>query len=512
ARTQRAPLHEVTVDVHTLRVVGGLENWRNSARAEDCERVECLTALPRHDLLRLAALLHDIGKSRGDAGHPERGSVMAHDILTRLQYPPEDIRLVRILIEEHLTLFNLTTLDPTDRGPFDRLVKRLESTAMFDRLYLLTIADAQGVAVGALPLWREDRLRALWLSLREKSASATVNPHSVASKPPAAAEKPATDLREMLLAGLPDPAGRRGAPRAEALRLHRRMEAHLDAMPARYLTRVSAEDALGHVRLIERLGRQPAAVETGLLAPLQSAQMPGAPRTKKRRSAAADAAPARSDSTQPALSQSRADDAVGKLSIVTRDRPGRFSQICAGLTGAGLTVISAEVYERVGGLILDEFRVMPAPAFAAGVPQEQLSTHLLQLLKQAEQLILAILKNPGQAAEVMARMRAHPLHVAPRAVGTPGAARYDAEVQLMDASHEPLTIVDVRCSDRPGLLYALTRAIADLGLNIHFATIDTVRGTATDVFYVAEPDGGNLKDAERRQNLRLLLKAVADHV
>lgn len=496
-RSQRAPLHEVTVDVHTLRVLGALEHWHLTQREEDRERVSLLRSLDRIDLLRWAALLHDIGKSRGDAGHAERGSLMAHDILTRLNYPPEDIRRVRMLVEEHLALFNLTTLDSDDRGPFHRLATRLVTPAAVDQLYLLTIADAQGVAVGALPLWREDRLRHQWRTLREFVAVA----HESGAAHPDSAQQPA-ELRQSLLTGLPSQIS--GGDR----RLRRKLTAHLEAMATRYLTRVSTADALAHLQLIDRLGSADATVE--ILPPTQpptTSDKPTAQSASRTRSRGAGAKTV-SERRRAAVLQSMPPPIpIGEMRVVTHDRPGRFSQICAGLTGAGLSVISAEVYERADGIILDLFRVMPIPELNAGLASAQILPHFLQNLEHARALLLKILHDPSCASEIMTHILGHPLLSAAR---QNDRGRAEATVHLTNASHEPLTIVDVRCPDRAGLLYALTRAIADLGLNIHFATIDTVRGMATDVFYLSETNGKNLRDAERRRNLRLLLKAVAE--
>jgi [protein-PII] uridylyltransferase len=46
------------------------------------------------------------------------------------------------------------------------------------------------------------------------------------------------------------------------------------------------------------------------------------------------------------------------------------------------------------------------------------------------------------------------------------------------------TVVDVRCPDRVGLLYALSAGISDAGADIAFAKINTLAGEAQDVFYV----------------------------
>jgi [protein-PII] uridylyltransferase len=54
----------------------------------------------------------------------------------------------------------------------------------------------------------------------------------------------------------------------------------------------------------------------------------------------------------------------------------------------------------------------------------------------------------------------------------------------------------VRAPDRVGLLYRITRALHDLGLDIHHAKVATYPEGALDVFYVWDLSGNKL-DAER---------------
>jgi [protein-PII] uridylyltransferase len=58
-------------------------------------------------------------------------------------------------------------------------------------------------------------------------------------------------------------------------------------------------------------------------------------------------------------------------------------------------------------------------------------------------------------------------------------------------------IVEVRASDRAGLLYRLTAAIVEEGLDVTSARIETLGGDAVDSFYVANPSGSPL-DADQR--------------
>lgn len=62
-----------------------------------------------------------------------------------------------------------------------------------------------------------------------------------------------------------------------------------------------------------------------------------------------------------------------------------------------------------------------------------------------------------------------------------------------DASAEA-TVVEVRCEDRPGVVHAVCRALADLGLSVRSAHVDTLGPQAVDVFYVQEYAASALSD------------------
>jgi [protein-PII] uridylyltransferase len=51
------------------------------------------------------------------------------------------------------------------------------------------------------------------------------------------------------------------------------------------------------------------------------------------------------------------------------------------------------------------------------------------------------------------------------------------------------TLVEVHAEDRVGLLHTITRALFDLGLDIHVAKVDTLGREVVDVFYVRDLAG-----------------------
>ena len=83
-----------------------------------------------------------------------------------------------------------------------------------------------------------------------------------------------------------------------------------------------------------------------------------------------------------------------------------------------------------------------------------------------------------------------------------------ARVDVVEAASETATVVEVRASDRPGLLYRLGRALALMGVNIRGARVVTLGAEAVDVFYLQDAAGRPLADQAAREVVRLLTDAA----
>jgi [protein-PII] uridylyltransferase len=81
-------------------------------------------------------------------------------------------------------------------------------------------------------------------------------------------------------------------------------------------------------------------------------------------------------------------------------------------------------------------------------------------------------------------------------------------VQLIPDASENALVLEVRTSDRPGLLYAVGRALAGQRFSIRSAHISTLAGQAIDTFYVTEADG-SFPDAQRSRAMVDILTATA---
>src|SRR5258708_39732993 len=65
-------------------------------------------------------------------------------------------------------------------------------------------------------------------------------------------------------------------------------------------------------------------------------------------------------------------------------------------------------------------------------------------------------------------------------------------VTVLDDASAVATVVEVRASDTPGLLYRVTAAIAEAGADIATARVATLGAEAIDVFYLTDAAGARL--------------------
>jgi [protein-PII] uridylyltransferase len=70
------------------------------------------------------------------------------------------------------------------------------------------------------------------------------------------------------------------------------------------------------------------------------------------------------------------------------------------------------------------------------------------------------------------------------------------------------TVVEVKCPDRLGLLYLITRTLSALGLDIASARIATEIDQALDTFYVHDREGRKLDEPAGTERLREALEAA----
>ena len=78
-------------------------------------------------------------------------------------------------------------------------------------------------------------------------------------------------------------------------------------------------------------------------------------------------------------------------------------------------------------------------------------------------------------------------------------------VAIDNSLSDTATVIDVHAPDTIGLLYRITKALAELRLDIRTAKIQTLGPEAVDSFYVTGVDGKKLDDPDLLRELELAL-------
>jgi [protein-PII] uridylyltransferase len=173
------------------------------------------------------------------------------------------------------------------------------------------------------------------------------------------------------------------------------------------------------------------------------------------------------------------------LVVVTRDLPGLFSLIAGSLAASGVNIISAQIHTRADGIAIDTFQVNDPAGDLVG--SSALWARTLDALR-------AVITGEQSVQALLARRRA----AGREATGPGGPPRIALDNQLSDTA----TVIEVKCPDRLGLLYLITRTVAGLGLDIVSARIATEIDQAFDSFYVQDREGRKVEAAEALERVR----------
>jgi len=149
--------HHYTVDEHTLITLEHLEELAGATEGLAKRFCELWEETDRPDLLRMALLLHDIGKGGGD--HVTVSLQAARDVLKQLGVPGDESATVLFLIEHHLDLSSvMSSRDLDDPATARQIAAQTGTIERLKLLTLMTYADISAVNPGAMTPWRLDQL------------------------------------------------------------------------------------------------------------------------------------------------------------------------------------------------------------------------------------------------------------------------------------------------------------------------------------------------------------------
>jgi [protein-PII] uridylyltransferase len=229
---------------------------------------------------------------------------------------------------------------------------------------------------------------------------------------------------------------------------------HFNTLPARYFQIHLAKEIVDDIELVHHFIRQQVFAEEGTLSPIIKWQ------------------------DEP-------DRGYNLVRICTWDRAGLFGKIAGTFSAAGLNILSAQIFTRGDGIVLDEFFVNDAKTGNLATREQH---------EKFDQLLDDGLN--GRAVDLPAliarQKESHPAYEAY------AGERMPTQIHLDNEASETRTQIEIETEDRLGLLYAISRSFAELTLDISAARIVTERGAAIDSFYVSEHDGGKIISPERQ--------------
>jgi [protein-PII] uridylyltransferase len=170
------------------------------------------------------------------------------------------------------------------------------------------------------------------------------------------------------------------------------------------------------------------------------------------------------------------------------DRDGLFAAIVATLDRASLVIQQARLLDGPGDTVFDTFEVLPAEGQRV-LPAAEIERRLVQALAA-----------PSLDA-VKPTRRAQPRHLR--------HFRLVPQIGFGETGDGRRTVLSLVCTDRPGLLADVTRALRGRRLRVHDARIATFGERAEDVFRITDERDRPLDDPQR-QALREALLACID--
>jgi [protein-PII] uridylyltransferase len=428
--------HRYTADEHTLVCLEKLDRVWEAREKPYSEYSEIFQKLERPYLLYLALLLHDTGKVGSEGNHSLTSGKYALRVAQRLGLDGSATHALRLVIENHLAMVVVSQRqDMGDPGVIRSFANQIQNAETLVLLTLHTLADSMATSA---ELWNDFKDSLLWTLHRKTMADLGGSTESIR------AEALQRELLEEEVARL-TPAG--VSPEE--------IKAHFAKLPARYLEIHSAQEITRDLMLTHHFMKMQFSEDGHPLAPVVDWH------------------------NEP-------DRGYSVVKVCTWDRNGLFYQIAGCLSAAGMNILSAQIFTRQDDIALDTFYVTEARSVKL-VAKE---------LKDKFEVLLTKCLTSGQVdlTALVARKKDSPLPYQ-----TYEGDRLPTSIRFDNKTTPDRTALEVQTEDRVGLLYTISKSLAELGMNISAAKIVTEKGAAIDTFYVTERDGSQILDAGRQE-------------
>ncbi len=180
-----------------------------------------------------------------------------------------------------------------------------------------------------------------------------------------------------------------------------------------------------------------------------------------------------------------------RILVINVDRQGTFGRLAGVLALHGIDVVGARAHSDEQGMAASQFRIAET---SQSVDWASVTADVHRALSGE----LALSARLAERARTYRRRR------------RPAAASVLApSVVFVDAASSNATVIEVRAPDSIGLLHRVATALAEMGLDIRHAMVQTIGPSVVDSFYVRTADGAKVSDSFHRAEIeRAVLHAV----
>ena len=436
--------HRYTADEHTLRCVEELDKLvaENQPRRAIYRRLFHEVADPY--AFYLAVILHDTGRAENVREHIDGSAILAAKLCNRLQIHGARRTLVLFLVDNHLTFWRTATTrnldDPEVIAEFCAIVK---NRANLDALLLFTFIDSNATAPDAWNGWKET----LMLQLHTAARNFLENGREKYSRK---LDADRLALRDAVIGLMRDD-------------YHPDVIRHFEMMPA----------AAFHYRQPQHIVTQVRTVRHFLQ---------------------------REEETKDPFAVcikwiDHSEQGYSEMVLASRDKPLLLEKICCALAAEQINILSADLFTRTDGIVVNIFRVCTTNFEAVS------SVATRKRVLETFETILAAADKYDPDKYLRRRVN----FLKPRTdQGIPVPVRAYVSNDL----HPTCTTVELQALDRIGLLHDLFHTINHYGLNTAHARICTEKGVAMDTLYITRPEGGKVQDPQVLHQLQERFSAL----
>ncbi|MEX1165512.1 MAG: [protein-PII] uridylyltransferase [Hydrogenophaga sp.] len=420
--------HVYTVDQHILMVVRNVRRFFIAEHSHEYPFMSQLAAgWDKPWQLCIAALFHDIAKGRG-GDHSVLGGEEVRVFCRAHGIAKEDSVLIEFLVNEHLTMSQVAQKqDLSDPDVIAAFAKRVGTERRLTALYLLTVADIRGTSPKVWSGWKGRLLEDLYRYTLRALGGETVDPGAEIE----ARKREA--LAIMALHAMPRDA-------------HKALWSTLDVG---YFMRHQADEIAWHTRTISKQMALNSAAAAHLA--LAEGNVPS------------------EDAREPCIVRARlAPGGEGmQVLVYAPDQSDLFARICGYFDQSNFSILDARIHTTRNGRALDSFQIV-AP---------NLTEHYRELTSMIEsRLATTIDARSALPAPTLGRVsrRVKSFPITPR-------------VDLRPDDKAQRWLLSVSASDRNGLLYCVSRVLAQYEISVELARISTLGERVEDSFLISGP-------------------------